>query len=322
MFETIKRLMSKWEAILFPEQKIYQQRFSSWKLFLLFIVLTVVFTIIGSMIPVGGMIGFDWSHFYGIGRVPPFYPPWTIYIVKLLTWPLLIGLTIASFAIASIKRSVHLISLIVSFFCLPLMWTLFLGQLEGITLFGLLWMPWLVPMALIKPQLAFFAFGAKKQYLIVAVIFLVLSLIIFGLWPIKTLSVESFYGEGRYQQNIGIGLWGLPLALIAFWVSRGDLDMLMLSGCLMLPHLIPYNLLPASPAIARLKPVPAILATLFSWLPLISNKIGPIGWWFGWIFILWLWGNLAIHRYPKSKLALFLQSIPFRFVKKAIKDAR
>lgn len=314
--------MSKWEAILFPEQKIYQQRFSSWKLFLLFIVLTVVFTIIGSMIPVGGMIGFDWSHFYGIDRVPPFYPPWTIYIVKLLTWPLLIGLTIASFAIASIKRSVHLISLIVSFFCLPLMWTLFLGQLEGITLFGLLWMPWLVPMALIKPQLAFFAFGAKKQYLIVAVIFLVLSLIIFGLWPIKTLSVESFYGEGRYQQNIGIGLWGLPLALIAFWVSRGDLDMLMLSGCLMLPHLIPYNLLPASPAIARLKPVPAILATLFSWLPLISNKIGPIGWWFGWIFILWLWGNLAIQRYPKSKLALFLQSIPFRFVKKAIKDAR
>jgi len=314
--------MSKWEAILFPEQKIYQQQFSSWKLFLLFIVLTVVFTIIGSKLPYGDMIGFDWSHFFGIDRVPPFYPPWTIYIIRLLTWPLLIGLTIASFAIAVIKRSVHLTSMIVSFFCLPLLWTLFLGQLEGITLFGLLWMPWLVPFALIKPQLAIFAFGAKKQYLIVAIIFLVLSLIIFGLWPLKTLSVESFYGEGRYQQNIGIGLWGLPFALIAMWISRGDMDMLMLSGCLMLPHLIPYNLLPASPAIARLKPVPAILAALLSWLPLISNKIGPIGWWFGWIFIFWLWSNLAIQRYPKSKIVLLLQTVLFRYKKKDMKNAR
>jgi len=83
-----------------------------------------------------------------------------------------------------------------------------------------------------------------------------------------------------------------------------------------------YNLLPVSPAIAQINPISAVKVVFLSKLHLISNKIGPIGWWFGWIFIFWLWGNLAIQRYPKSKLALFLQSIPFRFVKKAIKDAR
>jgi hypothetical protein len=87
----------------------------------------------------------------------------------------------------------------------------------------------------------------------------------------------------------------------------------MLSGCFMLSHLIPYNLLPATPAIARLKPLPAILAVLFSWMPLVANRIGPIGWWFGWLFILWLWINLAVMRYPQHKFSrFFAKSLFFR----------
>ena len=89
--------------------------------------------------------------------------------------------------------------------------------------------------------------------------------------------------------------------------------MLMLSGCLLLSHLIPYNLLPVSPAIARLKPLPAILAVLFSWMPMLANRIGPLGWWFGWLFILWLWINLAVMRYPQHKFShFFAKSLFFR----------
>jgi len=312
----------KWEAILFPDQKIFTEKFTWKQLALLFVLMTAFFTLFGKFFPVGGMIGFDWVNFFGQGRVPPFYPPWTTEIVNLLSWPILIAITIAGFAIAALKRTIHPISLAVSFFCLPLLWTLFLGQLEGIVLAGLSWMPWLIPLTLIKPQISIFAFGARKQYLVIALLFLALSFVIWGFWPIRTLNVESFYSEGRYEQNIGIGLWGIPIALIAFWLSRGDMDMLMLSGCLVLPHLIPYNLLPVSPAIARIRPFPAIVAVILSWTPLLANSIGPIGWWFGWLYILWLWIILAINRYPQNKLLKFFPQSLINLMKQKIVYAR
>jgi hypothetical protein len=45
------------------------------------------------------------------------------------------------------------------------LWTLFLGQLDGIALLGLIGMPWLVPLALVKPHVTIFAFAARKTYL-------------------------------------------------------------------------------------------------------------------------------------------------------------
>ncbi|OGO17485.1 MAG: hypothetical protein A2Z14_17205 [Chloroflexi bacterium RBG_16_48_8] len=74
--------------------------------------------------------------------------------------------------------------------------------------------------------------------------------------------------------------------------------MLMLSGAFITPHLIPYNLLTIVPAIARLKPAAAIVACLLSWLPFSVNWLGKQGWWLGWLFIIRLWGSLALRRYP------------------------
>ena len=87
----------------------------------------------------------------------------------------------AGFALASIKRAIHPVSIVAGFLSLPLLWTLFLGQLEGIVLVGLLGIPWLAPLALVKPQVAIFAFGAKKKYLLVVVVFLLITLLVWGL---------------------------------------------------------------------------------------------------------------------------------------------
>lgn len=299
-------LIKRLDLLLFPIQNIYNQRISNKQLVFLFLIFLATFSMLGLAYRPGGFIGFDWIHFFSQGSIPPFYPPWGKVIINYLSWPLLIGLTLASFGLAAIRRSVHPVSLVASFFALPLMWTIFLGQLEGISLFGLLWMPWLVPFALIKPQVAIFAFLSRKKYLIVLVLFLLLSLLIWGLWLIKTLNVESYYGEGRYIQNIGLGWWGLPLALFMIWKSRGDMDMLMLSGCFFLPHLIPYNLLPLTPSIARLSPKKAVIAFLLSWTPFLANYIGPIGWWFGWLLIIWLWLSLAIKRYANNTFSNLL----------------
>lgn len=282
---------------LFPNIDVYNGKFTKKELLCLFAILFLVFSSFGFIYQPGDLIGFDWIYFFGKGIVPPFYPPWVSEIIKFLSWPVMIGITMASFGLAVMQRSSNPISMLAAFFSLPLFWTLFLGQLEGITLFGFLWMPWLVPFALVKPQVAIFAFLAKKKFFLVLLIFLLISVVIWGLWPSRTLNVESYYGEGRYVQNIGLGWWGIPITLLLMWYSRGDMDMLMLSGCFFLPHLIPYNLLPLTPAIARLGPKKAIIAFLLSWTPFLANYLGDIGWWFGWLFIIWLWLGLAEKRY-------------------------
>ena len=288
--------------VLFPEQAIYARKFSLPVLLVLLVGLTAVFAIVGKILPANGFIGFDWVHFFGIRNVPVFYPPWDLWLITPLTWQILIGLTLAAVCIAAVMRSVHPISAAMVLFCLPVLWTVFLGQLDGIVTLGLLYLPWLAPLALAKPQVSIFAFGAKRSYLIGFAVCLIISMLIWGAWPLRMMNVESYYAEGRYQQNIGMGMWGLPLTLITLWFSRGDMDMLMASGVFLVPHLIPYNLLPLTPAVARLRPKAAILAFVFSWLPFSANWLGPIGWWLGWIFVAWIWLNLAASRYPGSFL--------------------
>jgi hypothetical protein len=284
---------------LFPNQPVFFRTFSWPRKLLLLGIMTAAFSLLGLLLPPGGYVGFDWTHFFGIGVIAPFQPPWTKAFTDLLTWPLLVGLGLAAFSLAALQRSVHPASIAAAFFCLPLLWTIFLGQIEGIALLGLVGLPWLAPLALLKPQITFFAFGARRVYILAFVVVMLVSFLVFGPWWNAMLNVESFYAEGRYPQNIALGWWGLPVFLATLWFSRGDMDMLMLSGAFITPHLIPYNLLPLTPAIARLRPRYALIAALLSWLPLVcANFLGEWGWWTGWIFPAWLWINLAQKRYP------------------------
>jgi hypothetical protein len=93
------------------------------------------------------------------------------------------------------------------------------------------------------------------------------------------------------------------VALPLFWFSRGDMDMLMVAGAFMTPHLIPYNLMPVAPAIARLRPALAGLTMVCSWLSLSANWLGPAGWWLGWLAVIVLWLGLAYDRYVAKRPA-------------------
>ena len=205
--EMLKNL-KKWESTFFPKREIFNNKISTIKQLILFVILFILFSFSGIIFRPGGLIGFDWIHFYGQGIIPPFYPPWTKYAIEPLTWSLLKGLTLASFSLAVFKRSVHPVSISVAFFSLPLMWTIFLGQLEGIVLFGLLGIPWLVPLALVKPQVSIFAFGASRKYFLVAIIFLLFSLIVWGFWPINTLKCGIVLCRGALSAEYRIGILG------------------------------------------------------------------------------------------------------------------
>jgi hypothetical protein len=162
---------------------------------------------------------------------------------------------------------------------------------------------------LIKPQVAIFALGARRSYILAFLLVFGISLLIWPNWLAVMLNVYSFFGEERFVQNIGLGWWGLPLFLVTVWFSRGDMDMLMASGAFISPYLILYNLLPLTPAVARLQPRAAILALVLSYLTLSANWLGPKGWWLGWFFVAWLWINLAARRYPVWRISRWVKRV-------------
>lgn len=282
---------------LFPDQAIFTKKPPPLQSIGMFVLLTGIFSIAATFIPQDGFFAFDWIHFFGRDNFPVFYPPWTRWFVSPLNYPLLVGLTLASVSMASYLRAVHPISMIAVFISLPVLWTVFLGQLDGLVLLGTLALPFLTPLILIKPQISLWALAARKSYGIGLIVTLLISFMIWGWWPANMFSVWVVHEEGKYVNDISIGLVGLPLALILFWFSRGDMDMLMAAGSFVTPYLLPYNLILLSPAIARLSPFAAIIACFLSWLPFSANWLGDWGWWLGWIFIIWLWGGLALKRY-------------------------
>jgi hypothetical protein len=287
----------RWLKVLFPEQEIYVRKWSLLHQAALFLGLSIVFLGMGYLIPANGFVAFDWVRIFSHGYFPPFYPPWGELTTRWLNWPLLFSVSMASIVLSIVKRSKHVVSSLAAFLALPAFWTIFLGQLEGLVALGLLGLPWLVPLALLKPQVSVFALGAKRSYLVAGVLWLAISLAIWGFWPARMFAVNSYFAEGRYVQDIAIGAAGLFVALPMFWFSRGDMDMLMLSGAFVTLHLIPYNMLPFTFAIARLRPVPAVIACLLSWLPFSANWLGHWAWWLGWLFVIWLWACLATSRY-------------------------
>jgi hypothetical protein len=265
---------------------------------IVWLVLSAVFTAAACFLPCKLPLAFDWLHFFeNAHNIPAFYPPWTCYVCRLLTWPLLIGLTLSTYAVAVMKRARSVASAIAAFATMPFWWCLFLGQLDGLALLGVLGLPWLVPLALLKPQVACWAILARRKSLIVAVCFVLLSCLIWGFWPTQmfTYSIERV-DPLRWPQQIGLGLWGLPLALIVLWAVPGwTEDKLMMAGAFVTPALIPYQLLPLMPAIARLPWWLAWIVALTSWLPTTANWLGGLGWWLTWVSVVLLGAGLVRH---------------------------
>ena len=263
---------------------------------LTWLLLIAVFTAAACFLPCQLPLAFDWLHFFeNAHNIPAFYPPWTGLVLRWLPWPLLIGVTLSTYAIAVMRRARSLASAAAAFFAMPLWWALFLGQLDGLALLGVIGLPWLVPLALLKPQVAGFAILARRKYLVVAVVFLLASLAIWGLWPLDLVGYYTEHANAtKWPQYIGLGLGGLPLALIILWAVPGwDADKLMLAGAFIVPTLIPYQLLPLMPAIARLPGWLAWIVALSSWLPVMSNWWGGMGWWLTWVSVVLIGVGLA-----------------------------
>lgn len=208
----LRDLWHKLDRQLFPPP-FEQQRPLSLRQYLMILgVLTLLFSTIGFFVRPDGFLGYDWYHYFSRGIRESFLPPWVVY-VRWITWPGLIGLSCASLVIALYQRYASPLVMMVVFLSWPLIWLLFVGQLDGLVLLGLTGLPWLVPLAALKPQASFFAFMANKRWMLVFMAWIILSIMIWGLWPIDMLNYqarwEALYEGATQPQNIS--LWPWPL---------------------------------------------------------------------------------------------------------------
>ena len=88
------------DGLLFPPVK-YLERHFSWKAQAAALVgMSLLFSLAGVIQPADGFYGFDWIHFWAARQVTPFHVPWTLWVTDLLSWPLLLGISLAAFALA------------------------------------------------------------------------------------------------------------------------------------------------------------------------------------------------------------------------------
>jgi hypothetical protein len=276
---------------------------SQWKSLILGAILLGFFYIVGLFIPEG----FDWKNFFSQGRISPIWTPWTTYVIKFLNFPLLIALTLFGVVIRTYRYSKIPIYSLLAIISLPTLWVLFLGNLDGLVMIGLLLLPLGIPLVLMKPQLAGFALLAKKSSILAGIIWGLFSLIIWGLWPARFLTVLTPQWGAEWQQDISLFPWSLIIAIPLLWFSQGDEDMLMAAGSFATPHLFPYHFILLMPSLSRMSWKWTIICWILSWSPLLANWFGPTAWHMGNLFALCTWFGLYLsikRKSPIPRLAL------------------
>lgn len=267
---------------------IYRRHLPSLRWGGLWLVMTAVLSLAAAhYIPhADDLLFYDWvHHFEGAHGLEYFYPPWTAGILKQMNLSLLVGITLSSFGVSVIRQAHSPWSAAIAFINLPLFWVIFLGQLDGLVLLGLLGLPWLMPLVLLKPQVAGFALLADRRNLFFALVFLLISFAVWGFWPqgfLDLLHSLALRAEPKYP-IVPLGWWGLPLfVLFAALIPRDQPACWMLAGAFISPYIHPHNLLPITPVIARFRAPWAALLAFSTWLPLAANWIGPAGWYLMW----------------------------------------
>ncbi|RME76641.1 MAG: hypothetical protein D6784_05365 [Chloroflexi bacterium] len=297
--ESLRQKYTRWQFLFFPPAFEPLRPVPLTTYLLIVAVSAGLFAVIGLFVPADGFLGYDWYHYYSRGIREPFYPPWLVY-VQWLTWPGLVGLNCAGLVMALYQRRASPVRMALPFLSLPALWLLFLGQLDGLVLLGLTGLPWLIPLASLKPQLSFFAFLTHPRRLVWLGVWVGLSIAVWGFWLTDMFSYDrqwqALYTGATQPQNISLWPWGVPLALVLLWHSRGDVDMLMLAGSFVTPHLMPYNYVVVLPALARIPFWLACLLVAISWLPLSANWVGDWGWQLGHLFAGTLWLALYTKR--------------------------
>jgi hypothetical protein len=261
---------------------------------LLAVALFIGFYIIGLFIPEG----FDWKHFFGQGKFPGFWMPWSKLLVGWMNYPAVFAFSMIGLGWRTWKYSRSPVPLVLALVSLPMLWVLHLGNYDALVVLGLMLLPWGAPLALLKPQISAFALLANRKWILAGVIWGVISLILWGFWPLAQINgiITNPAWREEWVQDISLFPWGLLPVIPLLWFSRGDEDLLMAAGSLATPHIFPYHYIVLMPALGRMRFRWMILTWIFTWSPLMANYIGPGGWHLGNFAGLCFWCGIYFNR--------------------------
>jgi hypothetical protein len=252
-------------------------------------------------------VGFDWTNYFGVKYLPPFWMPWTEPVLYVISPQTLLAFAILGvmLRIRQLRGSMRRLPLVV--LSLPMLWLLLKSDVDGLALMGLVTLPYGVPLLLLKPQLGTFALLASRRNFLSGAIWGFISVLIWGLWFTRLQLVGGTQWHIDWPQDISLFPWGILLALPLMWLGRGDEDMLMAAGSFATPHLFPYHFVLVMPAIVRMSLPWAILCWAISFLPLLANWWGPWAWHLGNLLGLCLWLGLY---FAKRKVAQTMVVVP------------
>jgi hypothetical protein len=230
----------------------------------------------------------DWHTEWAGERAFAVYPPW----IAIVMWPvrslaLQNGLTLTVLAYALWRYRARPVHYLAAFTAMPVYWNLWLGQQEYIPLLGLLWLPWGLVLAAIKPQLA--VWGALAWWLRRAdrwkvlawfAAGIALSFAVYGWWPSRLELPVTYFSP----YNLSAWRWGGPLAgaaavalalLVAF--RTRDIDRSLAMGALASPYVQGNSYLLLLPALARLSGWRLLVGWLCSWAAALALLLGDAG---------------------------------------------
>ena len=234
------------------------------------------------------------------------YPPWAhVLLFFLPSLPFLSGLTLTATLFVLWRRQARWMHLLAVFTAMPLYWTLWLGQVDAVPLLGLTFLPWGIPLALLKPQVAIWFTWAwwrkrpdKWWIALGGVAFLVLTFLIWGWWPGK-MGVPETAGS-VYNLSLWSVWWPLGLIALLGALIEPDPDRAMALGALAAPYIQGCSYLVLLPALTRLNGWLLGFVWITTWSSVLMLAWGDAARPLAALFPLTLWAALAWQEYRHS----------------------
>jgi hypothetical protein len=263
------------------------------------------------------LLGWDWYYFFNANHptdniYSPYSPffPYTKYIIMTLTWmdwrsslAFLSGLTFMAIAIGTWKYGGRYGSIALALLTpLPLL-ALWVGHPEGLVLVGLLTS--FIPLALVKPQITFWAFLRSKATIFWLVVFMVTIAVIWPSWYTFTTGIRWNHSSSMGWQALGLPVLLTGLVLIAG--AGNDPWLLMSAGAFITPDLMPYHMVVLLPAIGRVKGSKKIIVWFTTWLVALALGLGGYFRYTGLLFPLSIYLSLQSREHYQQVINSYIQ---------------
>lgn len=230
------------------------------------------------------MLGWDWFFFFNANHptdniyslYSPFLP-YTKYIIMLFTWmdwrhslAFVGGLTFTALALGTWRNGGRYGSILLALLTPLPLFLMWVGHPDGLALIGLL--TGFIPLALIKPQITFWAFLRSKATAFWVFAILGATILIWPYW------IKAAFGN-RWEHTAATG-WqalGWPLILVGLVLIAGagaNPWRLMTAGCFLTPDLMPYHLVVLLPAIGYVKGRAKVIVWFAAWMVFLGLGLG------------------------------------------------